>query len=213
MPKSGDLLAWPMPCSCPGFAGAPRPTGCAQARRGPGRGGAVPRNIADPAQVAELTAALRAENPAVAGRHRRGVAARSPGWRSRTGSTRPGGYALGVVDDVALTEALAADLGRDLAAARDHHRLRPSADVNSNPDNPVIGLRAFGADPDLVSRHTAAFVRGLQSPAWPPAPSTSPATATPRWTPTTACPGRLRRDRGRALRPFRAAIEEGVRPS
>ena len=39
----------------------------------------------------------------------------------------------------------------------------PSADVNSNPANPVIGVRSFGADPDLVARHTAAYVTGLQS--------------------------------------------------
>src|SRR5262249_34563935 len=120
------------------------------------------RNIADPGQVARLTAALRAENPSVligideeSGEVTRLEVAR--------GSSRPGGYALGVVDDVALTEALAADLGGDLAEAGITIDFAPSADVNSNPDNPVIGLRAFGADPELVARHTRAFVRGLQS--------------------------------------------------
>lgn len=39
----------------------------------------------------------------------------------------------------------------------------PSADVNSNPSNPVIGVRSFGADTALVARHTAAYVTGLQS--------------------------------------------------
>lgn len=39
----------------------------------------------------------------------------------------------------------------------------PSADINSNPSNPVIGVRSFGADTDLVARHTAAYVSGLQS--------------------------------------------------
>jgi beta-N-acetylhexosaminidase len=39
----------------------------------------------------------------------------------------------------------------------------PSADVNSNPGNPVIGVRSFGADTGLVARHTAAYVTGLQS--------------------------------------------------
>ncbi len=34
--------------------------------------------------------------------------------------------------------------------------------MNSNPDNPVIGVRAFGAEPELVARHSEAFVRGLQ---------------------------------------------------
>ena len=48
-----------------------------------------------------------------------------------------------------------AEVGVDLDFA-------PVADVNTNPQNPVIGIRAFGAEPELVSRHVAAFVRGLQ---------------------------------------------------
>jgi beta-N-acetylhexosaminidase len=40
--------------------------------------------------------------------------------------------------------------------------LAPVVDVNSNPENPVIGVRAFGDAPDLVARHGAAVVRGLQ---------------------------------------------------
>ena len=38
----------------------------------------------------------------------------------------------------------------------------PVADVNVNPENPVIGIRSFGADAELVARHVAAFVAGLQ---------------------------------------------------
>lgn len=39
----------------------------------------------------------------------------------------------------------------------------PSADVNSNPGNPVIGVRSFGADTRLAARHTAAYIEGLQA--------------------------------------------------
>jgi len=35
--------------------------------------------------------------------------------------------------------------------------------VNSQPDNPVIGVRSFGSDPSLVAAHAAAWVDGLQS--------------------------------------------------
>ena len=38
----------------------------------------------------------------------------------------------------------------------------PVADVNVNPANPVIGVRSFGSDPDLVAALTAAQVRGLR---------------------------------------------------
>ena len=41
--------------------------------------------------------------------------------------------------------------------------LAPVADVNSNPLNPVIGVRSFGAEPALVGRHVAAYIRGLQA--------------------------------------------------
>jgi beta-N-acetylhexosaminidase len=34
--------------------------------------------------------------------------------------------------------------------------------VNSNPDNPVIGIRSFGADPARVAAHVSAWVEGLQ---------------------------------------------------
>ena len=36
-------------------------------------------------------------------------------------------------------------------------------DVNTATDNPVIGIRSFGADTALVARHTVAAVHGLQS--------------------------------------------------
>jgi beta-N-acetylhexosaminidase len=79
-----------------------------------------------------------------------------------TGSSYPGGAALGVIDDVAVTESVAASIASELAAAGVNWNLAPVADVNV-PANPVIGTRAFGSDPDLVARHVAAFVRGTQS--------------------------------------------------
>ncbi|MFB4282028.1 glycoside hydrolase family 3 protein [Nonomuraea sp. MTCD27] len=163
MPLSGDLLRLADAVLFPGFPGQ-TPPDWIRRRLGEGLAGVVlfSRNIAGPAQVARLTAALRAENPAVlvGTDEESGEVTR---LEVATGSSRPGGYALGVVDDVDLTESLAADLGGDLARAGITIDFAPSADVNSNPDNPVIGLRAFGAEPELVARHTRAFVRGLQS--------------------------------------------------
>ncbi len=52
--------------------------------------------------------------------------------------------------------------GRQARAAGVDLVLAPVLDVNSEPDNPVIGVRSFGADPGLVARHGVAFVRGLQ---------------------------------------------------
>ena len=79
-----------------------------------------------------------------------------------TGSDLPGNAALGAVADPALTRAIAAGLGQRLAAAGIDLDLAPDADINSAPDNPVIGVRSFGAQPAQAAEHVAAFVTGLQ---------------------------------------------------
>lgn len=38
----------------------------------------------------------------------------------------------------------------------------PSVDVNNNPDNPIINVRAYGEDPEAVARMGIAYIRGLQ---------------------------------------------------
>jgi beta-glucosidase-like glycosyl hydrolase/CubicO group peptidase (beta-lactamase class C family) len=47
-------------------------------------------------------------------------------------------------------------------AAGVHWIFAPVADVNSNPDNPIINIRSFGEDPKKVSAFVAAFVRGVE---------------------------------------------------
>ena len=120
------------------------------------------RNVVSAEQLAQLTARLREANPEVL------VAVDEEGGdvtrlEVHTGSSFPGNLALGAVDDPALTREVAAELGRRLAACGITVNWAPSADVNSDPGNPVIGVRSFGADPELVARHTAAYVTGLQS--------------------------------------------------
>ncbi|WP_228982275.1 glycoside hydrolase family 3 protein [Streptomyces sp. DH12] len=120
------------------------------------------RNIATPEQLTALTARLRAEREDVL------VAIDEEGGdvtrlEVRTGSSFPGNLALGTVDDPELTRAVAHELGRRLAACGVDFNWAPSADVNSDPDNPVIGVRSFGADPELASRHTVAYIEGMQA--------------------------------------------------
>jgi len=79
------------------------------------------------------------------------------------GSSFPGNAALGAVDDESLTSEVAAGIGALLASVGVDLDLAPCVDVNSDPRNPVIGVRSFAADPEVVGRHGAAFVRGLQS--------------------------------------------------
>ncbi|MGW2599309.1 glycoside hydrolase family 3 protein [Streptomyces klenkii] len=147
----------------PGFTGTTAPEWLLR-RLGEGLAsvGLFGRNIASPEQLAALTARLRAERGDVL------VAIDEEGGdvtrlEARTGSSFPGNLALGAVDDTGLTRAVARELGRRLAECGVNLNWAPSADVNSDPDNPVIGVRSFGADPRLVARHTAAYVEGLQS--------------------------------------------------
>ena len=79
------------------------------------------------------------------------------------GSPHAGHAVLGQVDDTALTRAVARDIGAELREIGVDLDLGPVADVNSNPLNPVIGVRSFGGEPDLAARHVAAFVEGLQA--------------------------------------------------
>jgi beta-N-acetylhexosaminidase len=79
------------------------------------------------------------------------------------GAPYPGNALLGRIDDVELTERVARTVGEALAALGCTVTFAPDVDVNSNPDNPVIGVRSFGADPELAARHSAAWVRGVQS--------------------------------------------------
>ncbi|HEY9244778.1 MAG TPA: glycoside hydrolase family 3 N-terminal domain-containing protein, partial [Streptosporangiaceae bacterium] len=119
-------------------------------------------NIAGPEQLAALTAQLRRAGgqPLVAIDEEGGDVTRID---HLTGSPYPGNAALGAVDDVALTAAVHQALGQDLAELGITVDLAPSVDVNTASDNPVIGIRSFGSDPDLVARHAAAAVRGLQA--------------------------------------------------
>ena len=119
------------------------------------------QNVADDAQVTALGAALHDVRPDVL------VTADEEGGSvtrldAAAGSPWPGHASLGALDDLDVTEGVARGLG---AAARERGVdvvLGPVVDVGSEPDNPVIGERSFGADPALVGRHGAAFVRGLQ---------------------------------------------------
>ncbi|HSM61423.1 MAG TPA: glycoside hydrolase family 3 N-terminal domain-containing protein, partial [Longimicrobiales bacterium] len=78
------------------------------------------------------------------------------------GTAFPPTMAFGAIGD----ERFAYEYGRITAlearASGVHFLFAPVLDVNSNPDNPVIATRSFGADPELVARLGAAFIRGAR---------------------------------------------------
>jgi beta-N-acetylhexosaminidase len=147
----------------PGFEGLATPDWLRRQLAG-GLGGVVlfARNVRDSAQAAALTASLRAERPdlLVAVDEEGGDVTRLEAER---GSSFPGNLALGAVDDVALTRRVAAAIGGELAAVGVNLDLAPVADVVVDQATAIVGVRSFGSDPALVARHVAAFVEGLQS--------------------------------------------------
>src|SRR5689334_13087263 len=119
-------------------------------------------NITGPDQLRTLAGGLReaGEDVVVAVDEEGGDVTR---LHAADGSPSPGNLALGAAGDPEVTGTIAAAIGAELAAARVNLNLAPVADVNTNPDNPIIGTRSFGADPDVVAAHVVAYVEGLQS--------------------------------------------------
>jgi beta-N-acetylhexosaminidase len=71
--------------------------------------------------------------------------------------------AFGAADDPELTRALGAATAKEARAMGIQWVFAPDADVNNNPDNPIINIRSFGEDPQLVARHVQAFIRGAHA--------------------------------------------------
>ena len=75
----------------------------------------------------------------------------------------PTAMAIGATGEPRFAEELGSITAREAKAVGVNHILAPVADVNVDPDNPVINARSFGEDPNDVARFVAAFIRGVQS--------------------------------------------------
>ena len=196
-------------CILPGFEGLTVPD-WVRRRIDEGLGGVVlyAWNVEHAEQLASLTAELRAERDdlIVAIDEEGGDVTRLEAAR---GSSYPGNAALGVVDDVELTRRVAASIGAELARGGVDLDFAPVADVNTNPQNPVIGIRSFGSDGDLVARHVAASVEGLQAAGVAACAKHFPGHGDTSLDSHLALPSVDVLD-DVALVPFRAAIEAGV---
>ena len=170
-------------------------------------------NVRDRAQLAALGAELRAAAP------RALVAIDEEGGEVTRlhyleGAPYPGAAVLGRIDDLIYTEEIGHRVGLDILACGFNLALAPDADVNSDPRNPVIGTRSFGADPELAARHVAAWVRGLQRAGAIACPKHFPghgATAQDSHLALPVVDASPELVARRDLPPFRAAVEAGAR--
>jgi beta-N-acetylhexosaminidase len=83
--------------------------------------------------------------------------------RLRRGTRFPEAMALGATRDTAFAYFMGKAIGVEAKAVGINQVYAPVADVNTNPDNPVINTRSFGEDPQLVADMASAFSRGLES--------------------------------------------------
>jgi beta-N-acetylhexosaminidase len=128
----------------------------------------------------------------------------------------PHAMALAAAGDPQATKYMGEITARDSRALGIHWVFFPVADVNSNPDNPIINIRSFGENPRQVSEHVRAFIQGSRTD-----PKSRVLTTAKHF------PGHgdtaddthlklatIQSDRARLesveMVPFRAAIEEGV---
>lgn len=75
----------------------------------------------------------------------------------------PGNMALAAAGDPSLAERVARATGEELAYAGFNLSFAPVVDVNSNQDNPIIGIRSFGSSPEVVAEFALAYLAGLEA--------------------------------------------------
>ncbi len=84
-------------------------------------------------------------------------------YRLTGGTALPGNMALGASGDIENAVKAGNIIGSELNAVGVNVNFAPDADVNNNPNNPVIGLRSFSSNPQLAARFVSAYIEGVQN--------------------------------------------------
>jgi beta-N-acetylhexosaminidase len=120
------------------------------------------RNLEDPAQIIELTNGLQTRSPhsplLIAIDQEGGRVSRLP----KSFTIFPPCGLVGACRSEELAYAAAAVTAAELRAVGVNMNMAPVLDVHSNPDNPIIGDRAYGTEPAMVAELGLAAIRGLQ---------------------------------------------------
>jgi beta-N-acetylhexosaminidase len=125
----------------------------------------------------------------------------------------PHAMAFGAAGSLAYAEAFGRITAQESRALGVHWNLFPVADVNSNPANPIIGTRAFGANPEQVGDLVAAYIRGARANGMLTTAKHFPGhgnTATDSHVAVPVVDDDLRHIRAVDLPPFQKAIRAGV---
>ncbi len=79
------------------------------------------------------------------------------------GTDFPPNMAIGATGDPQTAHQMGLHTAREARSLGIHLTFAPVADVNNNPLNPIINVRSFGEEPEMVARFTEAFIRGCQN--------------------------------------------------
>lgn len=84
------------------------------------------------------------------------------GMRLKGGISFPSNMALGATRDSTLVYKIGRAVGEEARAVGILQNYAPVSDVNDNPENPIINVRSFGSNPQLVGELASAFAIGTQ---------------------------------------------------
>ena len=123
------------------------------------------QNCEDAEQVLRLVADMHAANRAGDGLPLLVAADQEGGTINRLGfgTAGPGNMALAATGDTENARMMAAIYGTEMSLLGINADFAPVMDVNSDPKNPVIGVRSFSDDAGVVSEFGGAFIDGLHS--------------------------------------------------
>lgn len=85
-----------------------------------------------------------------------------PGMRLDEAATFPPAMAIGATRTPEYAYLAGYATAREARTLGTHQVYAPVADINNNPENPVINIRSYGEHPELVAQMTSDAVRGLQ---------------------------------------------------
>ncbi len=75
----------------------------------------------------------------------------------------PYNMTLGAISDNSLIKNIGKQIGKDCKRMGIHVNFAPVVDINTNPKNPIIGVRSYGEDKNNVAKKAIAFTEGIQS--------------------------------------------------
>lgn len=165
----------------------------------------------EPFEAADLLNRLQTESKLpllIAADFERGISMRLNGT-----TVFPHAMAFGAAGKTEYAEAFGRITAEEARGVGVHWNFFPVADVNSNPDNPIINTRSFGGDPQLVGDMVAAYIRGAHAGGMLTTAKHFPGhgdTDTDSHLGVAKVTGDLARLQSVELPPFRKAIEAGV---